>query len=677
MTVSTTSARVAYTGDAGTTVFSVPFYFIDSGDLAVYLTVSGTTTEQTETTHYTVSGAGNEAGGSVTMLSAPASGATLTIIREPEQVQTTDYQANDPFPAETHEAALDKQMMVSQHLQDQIDRAILLPVETSGVDGGLPTPEAGKSIVWNDDADGLENGPTVSDIENAEANAIAAAASAAAAASYAPYADRATAAAATISDDVSTILVLHDIQTLRYMQTDSGESYPALTTADGKKWIPDGEITPLHFGAAGDGVTDDATAIQTAINYTTNANAPLVIPEGTFLVNTGLTVDTDNHHIIGKGCGGFSSEINKQAASVIKAGAAMDAIITYLEPTLTGSNAGNRIEGVKLVGESLATRGLWFQDNNNQPVIADVKVIACDTCIRLDTSCWGPRFTRVMVDFRDIGFELRENNHNAVFEGCVTRSSTSGTVGVRIGYVGSSSNINFYGCDFEADEASTAQVQVFQGRAIGFFGCYLEGRDGTSGASGIALGRSDGSEYVEGVIIHGCYFQGLDTGDRAILMNAVRGIHIAASHFRSWVVRAFTTADEANVRGVHIDPSVSLGGTITESDGNTYRAAAGVNYLTQALAITADLGDGPNLYLETPTDYASPIVISATYSPRINGEVTLNCLNTSAGSNDIDFDSSNFISAGTVTLAAGERGVVRFVQDGGTNKLVEHSRSIY
>lgn len=676
MTVSTTSARVAYTGDAGTTVFSVPFYFIESGDLAVYLTVSDVTTEQTETTHYTVSGAGNEAGGSVTMVSAPASGAVLTIIREPQQVQTTDYQANDPFPAETHEAALDKQMMVSQHLQDQINRAIVLPVATSGVSGELPVPEANKSIVWNDDADALENGPTTTEIENAEANAIAAAAAAAEAASYAPYADRATAIAATVSDDVSIIAVHNDTQTLHYKQTDGGESNPALTTADGKKWIPDGDVTPLHFGAVGDGVTDDASAIQTAIDYTSTANVPLVFPVGTFLIETGLTVDVDNHRIIGKGCGGFSSNINKQAATVIKAGAAMDAIITYETPS-TGTNAGNRIENIKLVGESLATRGVWFQEDNPQPVMVDVKVIACDTCVQLDTSCWGPRFDRVMVDFRDIGFDLQENNHNAVFTACVTRSSTSGVAGVRIGSEGSSSNINFYGCDFEAEFASEAQVVVFQGRAVGFFGCYMEGRDDTSGAVGIKLGRSDGSEYVEGVAIHGCYFQGLDTGERAILFNAIRGAHIASSHFRSWTTRAFTTADEDNVRGLYIDPSVSMGGTITEYDGNTLRAAAGLNYLTQALSITADLSDGRNLYLETPADYASPIVISADYSPRTTGEVTFNCLNSSAGSNDVQFDSSNFISDGTLTLATGERGVVRFVQDGGTNKLVEHSRSIY
>lgn len=41
----------------------------------------------------------------------------------------------------------------------------------------------------------------------------------------------------------------------------------ALISADGRTWSPAGYVSPLHWGAAGDGVTDDRLAVQAAVNY--------------------------------------------------------------------------------------------------------------------------------------------------------------------------------------------------------------------------------------------------------------------------------------------------------------------------------------------------------------------------------------------------------------------------
>lgn len=121
--VSSTTSRVAFAGDGVSTAFATGFYFLANADLTVILRSStGVETTQTITTHYTVSGAGNPAGGTVTMVTAPASGATLTIIRTPPLTQLTDLVANDPLPAETVEQTLDKQMMVEQRTRDLVDR---------------------------------------------------------------------------------------------------------------------------------------------------------------------------------------------------------------------------------------------------------------------------------------------------------------------------------------------------------------------------------------------------------------------------------------------------------------------------------------------------------------------------------------------------------------------------
>lgn len=154
MTISTTTARVAYTGDGSTTAFAVPFYFLANADLDVYQ--AGTL--KTITTHYTVTGAGVEAGGTVTFGTAPALGDSVVIVRDTALTQATDYPPNDPFPAASHERALDKLTMIAQRNRDLIDRSFRLPDDdVSGASTELPTPEALGVIGWNSAADALVN----------------------------------------------------------------------------------------------------------------------------------------------------------------------------------------------------------------------------------------------------------------------------------------------------------------------------------------------------------------------------------------------------------------------------------------------------------------------------------------------------------------------------------------
>jgi hypothetical protein len=127
MTVSSQTSRVSYSGNGSTTAFSVPFYFLATSHLKVILRASdGTETTMVLNTDYTVSGAGVSAGGTVTMTSAPASSVTVVITRNVPLTQDVDYQPNDPFPAQTHEQALDKLTMEAQQLNEAVGRSIKL-----------------------------------------------------------------------------------------------------------------------------------------------------------------------------------------------------------------------------------------------------------------------------------------------------------------------------------------------------------------------------------------------------------------------------------------------------------------------------------------------------------------------------------------------------------------------
>ena len=187
MTVPSITSRVTHAGNGISVAFPVSFYFLANADLVVLVVAAdGTSTTQVLNTNYTVTGAGNDAGGTVTMLIAPASGTTLIIYRDPAVTQLVDYAPNDPFPAETHERALDRLTMIAQRLKEVVQRSIRLPdSDTSGASTAIPAPVAGRSLKWSPDGLSLINSSNDPDADIAQASASADAAAASEAAALA------------------------------------------------------------------------------------------------------------------------------------------------------------------------------------------------------------------------------------------------------------------------------------------------------------------------------------------------------------------------------------------------------------------------------------------------------------------------------------------------------------
>ena len=128
MTVSTTSIKNSYSGNGSTTAFAYTFKAFASSEIKVFIRTDSTgaeaqRSEGSGSTNYSVSGVGNAGGGTVTFVTAPASGETVVIRRQTTQTQGTDYVENDPFPAEDHETALDKLTHIVQEVQEELDRS--------------------------------------------------------------------------------------------------------------------------------------------------------------------------------------------------------------------------------------------------------------------------------------------------------------------------------------------------------------------------------------------------------------------------------------------------------------------------------------------------------------------------------------------------------------------------
>lgn len=167
MTLSTLQNRFQFAGNGVTTVFAFNAKFMDDTDLVVVEIDDTTKAEvvKTLTTHYTVSG-GNNATGSVTMLTAPAVGKTLLIYRNPALTQALDLVGNDRLPVEEVEKELDKITQILQRLAELSSRSFharegfigtfdfKLPV---GIDDPV---NKGRPLIINETADGLDFGDT-------------------------------------------------------------------------------------------------------------------------------------------------------------------------------------------------------------------------------------------------------------------------------------------------------------------------------------------------------------------------------------------------------------------------------------------------------------------------------------------------------------------------------------
>ena len=127
MTVSSTTVKQSYSGNGSTSAFTYSFKINTINELKVIIRSStGTETVKSISTHYNVSDTGS--GGTVTFTSGniPVNGETVVLLRNTNLTQTTDYVENDPFPAESHEGALDKLTLQIQEVQEEVDRSIKL-----------------------------------------------------------------------------------------------------------------------------------------------------------------------------------------------------------------------------------------------------------------------------------------------------------------------------------------------------------------------------------------------------------------------------------------------------------------------------------------------------------------------------------------------------------------------
>lgn len=199
MPVSSELSKKQYNGDGIQVVFPTVFQFATNAGVKVILTDAfGVDETWVEGTQYTITGAGDENGGDVTVETSPTDftpqvNEVLTILRDEPNTQEAELPLGGPFPSPTVSGMSDLSTMQIQQNTEKFSRALKLP-ETAAVTEKTELPNAtnraNKILAFDGIGDPIVSNATLAEIE---AGAPAAAASAAEAA--------ASAADALVSED--------------------------------------------------------------------------------------------------------------------------------------------------------------------------------------------------------------------------------------------------------------------------------------------------------------------------------------------------------------------------------------------------------------------------------------------------------------------------------------------
>lgn len=168
MTVATGNTRKEYTATAGQTVFNYTFKIFDSGDLNVYQTLSGNEASDNDLiTAYTVTGVGDENGGTIVLTTGAGVNDKITIDSDIPDSRTTDYQFNGDFIPQTVNDDFDRVVSLVKQLQTAIERVPQFGDALQAVTGlTFEPPVANQFLRWDNTATKIE-GITLNTAEDA------------------------------------------------------------------------------------------------------------------------------------------------------------------------------------------------------------------------------------------------------------------------------------------------------------------------------------------------------------------------------------------------------------------------------------------------------------------------------------------------------------------------------
>lgn len=370
MTITSRVNRATMDGNGVSTTLAIDFPFHSVEDLIVIETIIATGAETTKVlnTDYTVGGAQDDAGhfpdgGEITFTTPPASTVRMVVYRDPPMLQGVVLQETGKIPVKAAiESPLDKLTMIDQRLSERIDRALRLSDGDSLEMGRLPVKGVRASRYLGFDGDG---NPTVMTTPQGVLTPIS-------------QLTESLIAALPAAGAAGTLRKITD--GVRGVWMDSGAVWYQLSgdTANVKS-----------FGAKGDGVTNDTTAVQSAID---SGAKEILFPPGEYVLGN-IEIENKTHfRIIGHG-----------AAITWTGTAGVGANIGF---QLMGTCSNVTIEGLTIEGDGVVANGhagVWMHDGQTMESVKILRNRISNVCIGVSFSAFtGGSFSGGIIAFNEI-----------------------------------------------------------------------------------------------------------------------------------------------------------------------------------------------------------------------------------------------------------------------------------
>ena len=160
MTITILPSRNEYTATTAQTVFNYTFKIFAATDLNVFVTPDGQTADDStdQTTAFSVTGAGSEDGGTITLVTPSTVGDLVTIVSDIPESRTTDYQFNGDFLPDTVNDDFDRVVSLVKQIDEKSNRSLISQESQQGSKPlTLPEPSSLDFLRWRSDLSGLEN----------------------------------------------------------------------------------------------------------------------------------------------------------------------------------------------------------------------------------------------------------------------------------------------------------------------------------------------------------------------------------------------------------------------------------------------------------------------------------------------------------------------------------------
>lgn len=163
MAVSSVTPRKQYVATSGQTDFSIPFKWFADEDIKAYLTPAGEDPEEPRdnlvlNVDYTLTGTGDDNGGTLTLASAASENDLITIERDSigDRPETDDFKVAGTFTVEQLNKNFDKLSMATQDNNMLIHKRMLLypAVDTTVDDEDLILPKLENGYIWKKNDNG-------------------------------------------------------------------------------------------------------------------------------------------------------------------------------------------------------------------------------------------------------------------------------------------------------------------------------------------------------------------------------------------------------------------------------------------------------------------------------------------------------------------------------------------